>query len=293
MNRSGARMAQEVFVMASPMELIKLLPWCISSAVPSQYINEALVTAVWLGENTPATTAVPETSGVTHSGAFWQSNSPSETPLPIIPLLPDLPFMGTPLVGYTFDEFLATSRQKKWHHSPSGSLDHQCSKRTGFASEEVKTGSDHSSTQDEGNMLGLILEAGPSSGQYEKETSSPLSCPSRAMADPDDVTAVESFQALGIKSHWTLAHPKKMWKMLTWTQPPKTGGHANTWRYLYEWLTRGTGRGYGLPADWAKAVSGWRFNWKGQWELPGHVGTWPWLCYSRAEMWSSGRPQLL
>ena len=42
MTQEGHTTFQEVFAMASPMELIKLLPWCISSVVPSQYMNEAL-----------------------------------------------------------------------------------------------------------------------------------------------------------------------------------------------------------------------------------------------------------
>ena len=188
---------QDVFVMVSPMELIKLLPWCISSVVPSQYINKPLVTATWLGENTPATTAVPEQEGSPVPGP---SNSPayfSETPSPIIPLLPDLPFMGTPLMGCPFTEFLATSTQKKWDHSPSSSFDHHCSKRTCIDSQEVKTGSNHSSTWGNGNTPGLIPEAGPSSEQWEQKTASPPSSPSRAIADPDEGIAAESLWSTG------------------------------------------------------------------------------------------------
>ena len=100
--------------MASPMESIKLLPWSISSAVPSQYISEPLVTTPQQGENAPATTAMPEPI---ESITLGHSGSPalhSETPPPIIPLLLDLPLVGTPPVGHPFAEFLATSTQKKW-----------------------------------------------------------------------------------------------------------------------------------------------------------------------------------
>ena len=104
---------REVFAMESPMELIKLLPWCISSAVPSQYINKALGTATQLGENAPATTVVPKSEGSPDLGSSDSPACLSETPPPIIPLLLDVPFMDTPPVGHSFAEFLATSIHTK------------------------------------------------------------------------------------------------------------------------------------------------------------------------------------
>ena len=63
MTQEGNTAFLEVFAMASPAESVKLLPWCISSAVPSQYINEALVTTTQLGENAPATMAASNQMG--------------------------------------------------------------------------------------------------------------------------------------------------------------------------------------------------------------------------------------
>ena len=61
MAQEGHTTFQEVFVMASPIESIKLLPWCVSSALQ------------W-GKNTLATTAAPEPKVSTTLGP---SNSPA------------------------------------------------------------------------------------------------------------------------------------------------------------------------------------------------------------------------
>ena len=111
MAQKGHATFKEVFAMTSIMESIKLLPWCISSAVPSQYISEALAATVQLGENAPATTAAPKPKESTTQGPSGSPAHHSETP-PIIPLLFDLPFMGTLLVRHPFGEFLTTSTQK-------------------------------------------------------------------------------------------------------------------------------------------------------------------------------------
>ena len=52
-----------------------------------------------------------------------------------------------------------------------------------------------------------------------------------------------------------------MWMTPTWTQPLETASQAQKQtRCPYKLPTRSTRRGYGLPVDWAKAVSGWRLN---------------------------------
>ena len=154
---------QDVFTIASPVELIKLLSWCISSVVPSSYISEVLVASVWLSKTAPATTAVPEPEESTTPGPSSSPACLSETPHPIISLFPDLPFMCTAPVGCPFAEFLAISTQKKWGCSSRSSLDQHCSKRTCVDSQEVKARSDHSSTWGDDNMPELVPEAGPSS----------------------------------------------------------------------------------------------------------------------------------
>ena len=42
MAKEGNTVFQEVFAMPRLVELIKLLSWCISSAVPTHYISEVL-----------------------------------------------------------------------------------------------------------------------------------------------------------------------------------------------------------------------------------------------------------
>ena len=96
MAQEGNIAFQEFFAMASLAESIKLLPWCISSAVPPHYISEALAATMWLGENTPATTAAwrPEESPT--PGSLSSPTSLTATHPPQAPFLTDLPFVGTP-----------------------------------------------------------------------------------------------------------------------------------------------------------------------------------------------------
>ena len=65
---------QEVFSMASPTDLIKLLPWCVSSAVPFHYMGEALATTTptwWVHPNYHHCT---QARGITSSGSLKQSS---------------------------------------------------------------------------------------------------------------------------------------------------------------------------------------------------------------------------
>ena len=50
MPQEGNATFQEVFSMASSTDLIKLLPWSISSAVSFCYVGEALATAMQQGK---------------------------------------------------------------------------------------------------------------------------------------------------------------------------------------------------------------------------------------------------
>ena len=54
---------QEVFCQVSATNLIKLLPWCISSTVPLHYISKVLATTAQQEEDIPATITVPELQG--------------------------------------------------------------------------------------------------------------------------------------------------------------------------------------------------------------------------------------
>ena len=96
MTQEGNATFQEVFSIASLTDLIKLLPWCVSSTVPFHYMSKALSTAVQQGKNVQSTAAAPEPEG---SLPPDPSSSPAHlkgTPPPLIPVLPDIPFVGTP-----------------------------------------------------------------------------------------------------------------------------------------------------------------------------------------------------
>ena len=66
-----------------------------------------------------------------------------------------------------------------------------------------------------------------------------------------------------IRPPQTQNHQGRLWMTWTWTQPQETASYAETQMMcLYILLARSIGRGYGIPVDWAKAVSGWRLSWK-------------------------------
>ena len=104
-----------------------------------------------------------------------------------IPLLPDLPFEGTPSVGCSFFESLADPLWKKRDCFPSRSFGNHHSKRTWVDSQEVEDRSKLSSTWGGDYMPELILVTRPSSAQQKQGSFSP---PSRT--DPDDGTAAGS-----------------------------------------------------------------------------------------------------
>ena len=184
MAQKGNTAFQEVFAMASSMESLKLLPWCISSAVPSHYISEALVTTTWTGQKCPSHQCCTWTRGVNCFGAFQQSSSSfwnyccHHISFSWPSLYGHSP-IGTPTCWVPIH-----LHTEKGDCSPSGSLDHHCNKRTCIDSKEVKARSDHSCTQGDKNMPELVPEAGPSSEQWEQEPASPPSNPTRAIADP-------------------------------------------------------------------------------------------------------------
>ena len=59
MTQEGNTTFQEVFSMVNLTDSIKLLSWCISSAVPFHYMSEALATAMQQGKNVQSTTTAP------------------------------------------------------------------------------------------------------------------------------------------------------------------------------------------------------------------------------------------
>ena len=145
MTQEGNATFQEVFSMASLTDLIKLLPWCVSSTAPFYYLGYALSTAVQQSKNIQsiATALRPKGSPVLYPSS--SSDLPSGTPPPLLPLLPDIPFVGTPPVGCPFPGLITSPISKKWDHSSSDSLHNHHSKKTHISSPEVEVRSEHSS----------------------------------------------------------------------------------------------------------------------------------------------------
>ena len=99
------------FPQASLTDSIKLLPWCVSSTIPLHYMSNALATATEQEEVIPVSIAVPKPEG---SQAQDPSDSPAhqtETPPLPVPLLLDIPFVGTALVGCPFAGCIAPLSQ--------------------------------------------------------------------------------------------------------------------------------------------------------------------------------------
>ena len=96
-------------------EVVKLLPWCISVAVPFHYICGPVTIAAQQDEDIPtiskpcATASEPESEP---HGSLAPGPSSGLTLLPgtlTLPVssLPDIPLAGTPLVVHLFSDFLA------------------------------------------------------------------------------------------------------------------------------------------------------------------------------------------
>ena len=91
---------------------IKLLPWCVSSTVPFHYMSKALDTAMQQDKDVSTTTTTPQLKGSPTLGLSSSPACPTETLPPLVPLLPDVPFVATPPVGHTFPGFIASPTSK-------------------------------------------------------------------------------------------------------------------------------------------------------------------------------------
>ena len=232
--------------------------------------------------------------GLTGSRSSQASPACPPGTLPLaVPPLPDIPFIGTPLVGHPFAEFLDIPTQKKWDCPSSCLLSNHHDKRTYINFQEVEARSEHSSAPGDEDMPKLVSEAGPSFKQQQgQEPTSPSSCPTRALLILMTVLQQEAQGVPVIRPHLTQTHPGMMWLTLIWVQPPGTTSLAQTqMKWLYELSRRSAGRGYEFPVGSAKAASG--LTEKDQWHPPGHVGTWPWEHTNRVASHSCGQLQLL
>ena len=102
------------FLLIHLTDSIKLLTWCVSSAVLFHYMSETLATAMQLGKNVQSIAAASKPEG---SPALDPSSSlvhPTGTSPPLKPLLLDIPVVGTPPVGHPFLGFIADPYPKRW-----------------------------------------------------------------------------------------------------------------------------------------------------------------------------------
>ena len=104
MNQTEATF-QEVFSQVDSMEAVKLLPWCVTVAMPLWCISGAVATAIQLVEGIPSiselcpTEPKPEPCGSPPPGPSRVLTSPWGTSPPLVPSIPDIPLLGTSLVG--------------------------------------------------------------------------------------------------------------------------------------------------------------------------------------------------
>ena len=197
-------MFQEAFSQVSLTEAAKLLPWCISVAVPFCYISGTITTAAQQDEGFPTTPEPCSTASelAPEPHCSWALGPPGGlTPPPrtsLLPVssLPDIPLTGTSMMGCLFSYFLAIPSQGKQDHSPSGSFDHSPTKRTSVCSQDIEVGVESSSSLGDQGTLELVPEAGyrPSSEQEEHEPVSPPS-PSGATMGLVGVTMAGSLKS--------------------------------------------------------------------------------------------------
>ena len=220
---------QKVFSQMSSTDSIKLLPWCVSSAVALHYINEVLATAAQWEEDIPWTATVPDPES---SQVLNPPDSPAHhtgIPTPLVPPLLDIPIVGTPLVGHPFAWFIVDPMQKREDCFPSSTLGDLHYKWTHVNPQEVEVRSEHSCVQGEEDLPTLTSEARYSSKPQGQEATSGPSSPTKATTDPDDATVQEPRGVLGIRKvraaptrvrpHLTQMHPERMWLTLIWSQP--------------------------------------------------------------------------
>ena len=230
---------QELFSQTDSTNSVKLVPWCVSTVVPLNYMNKALATAVQQRENSPATTTAPESDG---SQALASSDSPAHQvgspPLPVPPML-DIPFVGTPTVSFPFAGFMVNPMHIKGDCSLSGTPGDQCRKQIHVDSQDIEVRSEHSSTKGDQNppkwyqRLGLVLT------HRGRELPVLLSVQPRPPLIPMMVQWWKPLGAPGIRTvrvmpttvefHLTQTHPERTWPTQIWSQPLGIVWPVQTW----------------------------------------------------------------
>ena len=128
-----------------------------------------MATAAQLSEGVPSmsepcpTEPEPGPCGLPAPGPSRGVTLPPETSPLQVSSLPDIPLLGTPLVGHPFVDFLPIPSKGNWDHYPSDSPNHLHAKRAHITSPEVKVGSEHSFTQGSNHTPNLTPETGTGS----------------------------------------------------------------------------------------------------------------------------------
>ena len=154
---------QEVFSEISSTDLVRLLPWYISTAanpnaIPICYMSEALATIMQQGVDAPMATTAPESEG---SWALASTSSlVHQTGTPALPLLPvfDLPLFCTPPVEHSLIRLLTNPLHKRLDCSPNGALYDRPGKRAYAETAEADVSSGNSTPQGDGEPPETPLE---------------------------------------------------------------------------------------------------------------------------------------
>ena len=192
---------QEVLSQVSSIEAIKVLPWCVSMAVPLHYIGKAATMAIHQDEGISIasepcpTVPEPEPHSSLAPGPSGVLTPPSVmSPLPVFSI-PDIPLDGTPLLGCS-SAGLTIPPKGKWDHTPSDSPDHPHIKRTHITSPDVGVEHEHSSTQGNDHTPNPTPETRTDSGQPQ-ESLSPSSSSTEGPPNPNDDAAAGILKSTG------------------------------------------------------------------------------------------------
>ena len=176
---------------------IKLLPWCISSAVSIYYMGGTMATAVQQDEDIPSAS---EPKGSPAPGPSSSPAHPPRTPPLPVPPLPDNTFIGTPLVRHPFTEFLAISTQKCETTLPVVHSMIITTRGPMSPPKSSKLGVNTALHRVMKTYLNWYWELGPALNNKSRKLLALPSSPTRATADPDDGTVTGSLKSTGDQS---------------------------------------------------------------------------------------------
>ena len=142
----------------SSTNLVRLLPWCISTTanpctIPICYMNEVLATTVQWRADAPMPTTTPESKG---SQALGSTSSPAhQTGTPPLPVLPmsDIPPIGTPPIWHSLIRLIIDPQCKQWDPFPNNATDNWPGKRVHAKTAEANVSIGHSTPQGDRELL--------------------------------------------------------------------------------------------------------------------------------------------